>query len=316
VRVPVDLLPSPAALLLALLWDAVLGEPPARLHPVVWMGRVVSFVERGAPAGRPALELATGVALALVVPTAFALAGGALLAALSPAPLLRLLVEAWALKSTFALSALGDAARAVRDHLSRGDLPAARRDLRSLCSRDASILDEQQIAAATIESVAENASDSVVAPLLAYLALGLPGALFYRAVNTLDAMVGYHGRFEMLGKASARLDDVLNLVPARLTAWLLVLAGAIDGRDARFAMRILRRDATRTESPNAGRPMAAMAGLLGVELEKAGHYRLGDARRPLAVTTVDEAWRLTRAASLGAALLVLAGMGLRHAVAR
>ncbi|MEW6269248.1 MAG: cobalamin biosynthesis protein [Thermodesulfobacteriota bacterium] len=312
---PLETMPSAAALLLALAWDLMLGEPPARVHPVVWMGRVVAAAVRWAPSGRPRLELAYGAALALVVPGAVALAAYALLALLARAPLLRLVAEAWALKSAFALRALGDAARVVQGELERSDLAAARRDLRSLCSRDASVLDEGELAAATVESVAENASDSFVAPLLAYVALGLPGALLYRAVNTLDAMVGYHGRFEHLGKASARLDDLLNLVPARLTAALLLLAAWLARRDVRSARAVLVRDARRTESPNAGWPMAAMAGALGVALEKAGHYRLGDAREPVTVATIAEAWRLTLAASAAAALLAVAGIGLRHAVA-
>jgi adenosylcobinamide-phosphate synthase len=133
----------------------------------------------------------------------------------------------------------------------------------------------------------------VVAPLLFFACFGVPGALAYRAVNTLDAMIGYHGRYEYLGKASARLDDLLNLVPARLTAALLLVAGALLGHDVRRGWRILRRDGGRTESPNAGRPMAAMAGLLGVRLEKQGHYRLGDPLHAVGARTIAAAWRVT-----------------------
>ncbi|HEY8514195.1 MAG TPA: adenosylcobinamide-phosphate synthase CbiB [Candidatus Binatia bacterium] len=312
---PLDAVPSGAALALALVWDAALGEPPARLHPVVWMGRAVAAAERLAPSGRSGLELAYGAALAALVPGAFTLGAALLLGALAGAPLVRLVVEAWLLKSTFALRALGDAAQTVRRDLASGDLDAARRDLMNLCSRDANALDEPLVAAAAVESVAENASDSFVAPLLAYAVLGLPGAVFYRAVNTLDAMVGYHGRYEHLGKASARFDDLLNLIPARLTAALLVAAAWLTRRDARAAARIALRDARGTESPNAGWPMSAMAGALGVALEKVGHYRLGDARAPLRAETIDAAWRLTLVASVLAALLAFAGLGIRRAVA-
>src|SRR5262249_61854725 len=121
---------------------------------------------------------------------------------------------------------LGVAALDVRHALAGGRLHDARYALRSLCSRDASQLDPPLLVAAAIESVAENASDSFVAPLFYYALFGLPGAVFYRAVNTLDAMIGYHGRYEYLGKAAARLDDVLNFVPARLTAALLLAARA------------------------------------------------------------------------------------------
>ena len=110
----------------------------------------------------------------------------------------------------------------------------------------------------------------------------------YRAVNTLDAMIGYHGRYEYLGKAAARLDDALNFVPARITAVLLLGAGFVSGYPSVRALKTWRRDAHTTESPNAGRPMAVMAGLLGVALEKDGHYRLGDALSPLVPENIDE----------------------------
>jgi adenosylcobinamide-phosphate synthase len=206
----------------------------------------------------------------------------------------------------FAARALGDAAREVASALSTGKLERARFGLRSLCSRDPSQLSEAQLVGATIESVAENASDSFVAPLFYYVLFGLPGAVVYRAVNTLDAMVGYRGKYEYLGKASARLDDVLNFVPARLTAALLLCAGALQGKDLRRGWLIWRRDAASTASPNAGRPMAAMAGLLGVRLEKAGHYDLGDAREALAQHKITESWAVVRLAFALTAVLALA----------
>jgi adenosylcobinamide-phosphate synthase len=212
---------------------------------------------------------------------------------------------ALALKTTFAWSALGRAGRQLRDRVAAGDLGGARHALRSLCSRDPATLDQPQLLAAAIESTAENASDSFVAPVFYYLLFGLPGAFAYRAVNTLDAMIGYHGRYEYLGKAAARLDDLLNFIPARLTALLLLVAGALGGGDARRGWSILRRDGARTESPNAGRPMAAMAGLLGVALEKVDHYCLGDPVGPVGVETLDRGWRIaTRAALIYAALVI------------
>jgi adenosylcobinamide-phosphate synthase len=312
---PAELTPAALPLVLAFAWDVLLGEPPARLHPVVWMGRVIELAVRPAPRQSPTLELLYGAAVAIVVPSLFALAGCALLAALASLPIARTLVEAYLLKSAFALRALGEAALSVRDALSADDLAGARAALRSLCSRDAARLDAPLVAAAAVESVAENASDSVVAPLLAYVLLGLPGALFYRAVNTMDAMIGYHGRYEYLGKAAARLDDALNLVPARLTADLLLLVGWQEGRDARRAAAVRARDAAKTASPNAGHPMATMAGLLGVQLTKPAAYRLGDAGAPVDATHVDQAWRLTTKAAVAMLLLALAGAGLRRAVA-
>ncbi|AUX39133.1 cobalamin biosynthesis protein CobD [Sorangium cellulosum] len=300
-----------AALLVAVALDLACGEPPAAVHPVVWMGSTIQLLKRRAPAGGRIAELLWGALMALTVPCLFAALGAGLAALLAPHPALSVLLSGVLLKPTFALRALRGAAFGVRDALAAGDLPAARAALGSLCSRDASDLDEPALVAASIESVAENTSDSVVAPLFYFALFGLPGALFYRAVNTLDAMVGYHGRYEYLGKASARLDDALNFVPARITALLLVTAGWLRGADARRGLAVLRRDGGLTESPNAGRPMAAMAGLLRVELEKRGHYRLGDPIAPLRRELIDEACRImVLAALLFAALAALAALAI------
>jgi adenosylcobinamide-phosphate synthase len=232
--------------------------------------------------------------------------GGAallILRVLHPWPIAQLAVEIYLFKSAFALRALAAAARAVQRPLAAGDLPAARAALRSLVSRDPSTLSPALVAAAAVESVAENTSDSLVAPLVYFLVGGVPAALAYRACNTLDAMIGYHGETEWLGKAAARLDDVANLVPARLTAALLVVASALVGAAPGGALRVWLRDGARTESPNAGRPMAAMAGALGVQLEKVGHYRLGDGG---ALPGPDEIARAVTIMSLAAALAAVA----------
>ncbi len=284
--------PSVAVLVAAVLVDVLAGELPARVHPVVWIGRVIALGERAGHDRPPPAQLAIGAVLALAIPLFFAVAAWALLAWLAPLPWLQFAAATVLLTSTFAIRELGRAAGAVRTALARGSLADARSGLRSLCSRDASALDEPALVAATVESVAENASDSVIGPLCYYALFGVPGAVFYRAVNTLDSMLGYRGRYEYLGKVSARLDDVVSFVPARLTAAFLLLAGWLVGLDPRRGWRVLARDGRRTASPNAGRPMAAMAGLLGVVLEKPGHYRLGDADEPLALAAIDRAWRL------------------------
>src|SRR5262249_46813113 len=158
---------------------------------------------------------------------------------------------------------LGQAALRVVKPLDADNLDEARVALRSLCSRDPSELSREELLAATIESLAENASDSFVAPLFYFALFGIPGAIAYRAINTLDAMIGYRGKSEALGKFAARLDDVANFIPARLTALLFLALGWLLGSDAARGWRILRRDGANTPSPNGGRPMATMAGLLG-----------------------------------------------------
>jgi adenosylcobinamide-phosphate synthase len=292
------------------------GEYPRRLHPVVWIGTLVHGLLRLAPRRGWWRQLAFGLFLAVAVT---ALCAGASLLALhlaAPWPVLQVVLGAFLLKASFALRELGAAAARVRRPVEEGDLPRAREALRALCSRDPSRLDEEALLAGTVESLAENASDSFVAPLFYFLLFGVPGAVAYRAINTLDAMVGYRGEYEALGKASARLDDVVNWVPARLTAGLLLLAGWLTGHSVRAGWRILRRDGAATPSPNAGRPMALMAGLLGVELAKEGVYRLGDARNPLTPAVVRRAWRLVALAGWMAAALCALGVVAVHGLRR
>jgi len=300
------------AFVAAIALDAVLGEPPNALHPVAWIGRAASFVLAGAPRTGAMRQLVFGGFVALVIPLGCAAAAAGLILATARWPVVQLVTAIAVLKPTFALRALGEAADQVRRALAAGDLAQARTGLGSLCSRDAAELDESLVAAAVVESVAENASDSVVAPLFYFAVFGLPGAVAYRAMNTLDAMIGYRGRYEYLGKAAARLDDVLNLVPARITAGLFVLAAVVSGGDATGAWRVLVRDGGQTASPNAGRPMAAMAGLLGVTLEKPGHYRLGAPGAAPGVATIRAAWRVVVIACALAFALVAVALGAQH----
>ncbi len=269
------------ALLLALALDLALRELPSAIHPVVWMGKLVSLLERIGPSAESRKEsLVWGACMAVFVP---ALAGGlAWLAAnglreLGPIPYL--VGVAVLLSTTFAVKGLAQAAKTVQDAMDEGSIGEARYELRSLVSRDATALNQSLASAAAIESVAENTTDSYIGPWLAFALLGLPGAFAFRAVNTLDSMIGYRGRYEYLGKASAKLDDVMNLIPARISAALMVAAGALcrlpAGRGWRWAFTGRRL----TASPNAGWTIGAMSGLLGVALEKAGHYRIGDGLR-------------------------------------
>ena len=214
------------------------------------------------------------------MPALFALGASVVLLGLADTPWLRLLVSIWLLKSTFAVSALGAAATEVRRALApRRPAGGPRRRWAACAAGTPRSWTPPAVAAGAVESVAENTADSVVAPLLFFVVFGLPGAIFYRAVNTLDARIGYHGRYEFLGKASARLDDLLNWVPARLAAGLLLVAGAWHKLDARRGWQVMVRDGGRTESPNAGRPMAAMAGPAGRAPGEAGALRAGGRHR-------------------------------------
>lgn len=293
----------------ALLLDLILGDPPNRFHPVAWMGTAIAAARKRAPQGGWLARFGYGAWLAV---------GGAMTAiglgyllergcARLPSPW-GWLAEAGLLKMTFSVRGLTSAAGQVEAALEAGSLPEARRLLSwHLVSRDTTALSASQVTAATVESVAENSSDSLVAPLLYYAVSGLPGALAYRFLNTADAMLGYRDpAHEWLGKAAARLDDIANLAPARLTAGLIMLAAILLGEDAGRTWRIWRRDAGKTASPNAGHPMSAVAGALGVELEKVGHYCLGGGQRPPAPQDIRRAVHLMRASvALLAGLLAL-----------
>jgi len=296
--------------------DAAFGEPPDALHPVAWIGRAAQRVLAAAPGAGAIRQLLFGAAVALGIPLGCAALAAGLVAWTAPWPALQLAATIALVKSTFAVRALGQAAERVRRALVDGDLARARAGLSSLCSRDAAALDEPLVAAAAVESVAENASDSVVAPVFYFALFGLPGAVAYRAINTLDAMIGYRGRYEYLGKAAARLDDLVNLILARITAGLVLAAAAVTGRDAARGWRVMRRDAATTESPNAGWPMAAMAGALGVVLEKPGHYRLGAPGAAPGPATIRAAWRVVATAAALGFVVVALTLGARHVHAR
>jgi adenosylcobinamide-phosphate synthase len=276
-------------LLVALAVDALAGELPNELHPVAWMGHCLKLGERFAPSGTCA-RLIWGASW---FGGGTALVGG--LARLVPQhPLAQ-----GALASTLlAYRALDQAVGEVQSALAHDDLDEARRLLGwHLVSRPTSELRADEVAGAAIESLAENLSDSLIAPLLAYLVGELPGLAAYRFCNTADAMWGYHNqRYEYLGKLAARTDDLLNLAPARLTAALLALAAQlVHGRGA-AAWRVALRDHAHTASPNAGWPMAAIAGALDTTLTKREHYTLGDGGRLPDAAMLLEARQIARVA--------------------
>jgi len=301
-----------ATLAAALLLDTFYGEYPPSCHPVVWIGKAVSLLLKVAPQNGWWRPLIFGVFLASVVPALAVAATLAVLRLASPALGLGFFVGVFLLKASFALRELGIAAERVRGPIVLGDLQRAREALHSLCSRDPSGLDEEALLGATVQSLAENVSDSFVGPLFYYVLFGVPGALAYRSINTLDAMIGYRGPYEALGKASARLDDLANFVPARLTAALLLLAGWLAGLSVAGGWRVFWRDRRKTASPNGGRPMAMMAGLLGVRLQKQGAYSLGDQIKPLGPATVTQAWRLVILTSWLTGTLCASGMAGIH----
>ncbi|MBI5653666.1 MAG: cobalamin biosynthesis protein [Chloroflexi bacterium] len=294
----------PLTLAFALALDLVFGDPPNALHPTAWMGSVIAFGKRHSPVRGAVAQFVYGALVIIFGAGAFALiAYFGLNAIRAWNEIAFILASALILKTTFTLRGLIRAARDVQRALAANHLIEARRLVAwHLVSRNTRELDAPHVTSATVESVAENLADSIVAPLFFFAILGLPGALAYRFINTADAMIGYHGATEYLGKFAARLDDVLNFIPSRV-AGLLIVIGALFARcDARDAWRVMMRDHSITASPNAGYPMSAMAGALNVQLEKIGNYKLGDATREFAPSVISQSLRVMIA---GAAIWIL-----------
>ncbi len=257
------------------LLDGLLGDPAWLPHPVRGIGWCIAAGERWLNRGGPAARLVAGGGLALAV---VGISTGAAWAAVAAARLL----HPWLGEAVTALgvavllarrSLAEEAGYAVHRPLVTGDLPAARRAVARVVGRDTEDLDTSQVARAAVETVAENASDGVVAPLLFALAAGLPGIAAYKAINTLDSMIGHRDeRYQYFGRVAARLDDLANWLPARVTLAALVAAAFLSGRNAAGAARAALADGHRHKSPNAGWPEAAMAGALGVRLGGLNHY--------------------------------------------
>jgi adenosylcobinamide-phosphate synthase len=251
---------------LALAIDAAVGWPDrlyARIgHPVTWIGRLISALEMRWNLGAPMRRRLTGALCVLVVTAAAAIPAWAVQSSLPPGPAGVILAAllAWPL---IAARSLHDHVAAVARPLAAGDLAGARAAVSMIVGRDPARLDEAGVARAALESLSENASDGVVAPLFWGAVAGLPGIAAYKAINTMDSMIGHRNeRYEDFGKVAARLDDLVNLIPARLTG----LAIALGSGRPRAAIRAMTRDARNHRSPNAGWPEAAMAGALGIRL--------------------------------------------------
>lgn len=303
-----------AVIVLAATLDRVLPEPPAAIHPVVWIGRATDLLARRRP-GAPLAAFSYGAAVVvLMVGASGFLAWLVMEALMALGSVAYVLGGAVLLRTTFTVRGLSAAADKTRRALEEDRLDDARDSLMALVSRDAATLTPPLVAAAAVESVAENTTDSYLSPWLAFAILGVPGAVAYRAVNTLDSMLGFRGPNEYLGKAAARLDDLVNFIPARLSALLLLASGVVMRLPVARAWRGMLRDQRITESPNAGWTMGAAAWLLGIELEKPGHYRLGQGLRDPQAGDIAAVTRLSGYTAALGALLAIGVLAARHAI--
>ena len=252
--------------------DLLLADPAWMPHPVVLMGKIIARLEqllRRIFPDTPAGQRTAGRVLAAVLPLGtWAVTAAVCALAYYIHPALGFGVELLWCWQALALQGLADESSRVYPPLKAGDLPAARRQVSRIVGRDTAALSSEGVAKAAVETVAENASDGVIAPLFYFLIGGAPLALTYKAINTMDSMVGYkNGRYLHFGRAAAKLDDAANYVPARIAALLWILAAPLAGGNMRGAWRIWRRDRRNHASPNSAQTESACAGSLGVQLE-------------------------------------------------
>lgn len=312
------------AAFLGFLLDLWLADPGWMPHPVVLMGKCITRLEevlrRRLPA-TPKGERAAGCVLAVLLPVGtLVLTGAICLLAGRIHPLLGLAVQTFWCWQALAVKGLAEESKNVYRQLAAEDLPGARRAVARIVGRDTQALTEEGVTKAAVETVAENFSDGVVAPLFYMMIGGAPLALCYKAVNTMDSMIGYKNqRYLQFGRAAAKLDDAANYLPSRLAAVFWIAAAGLTGQDAPNAWRIWRRDRRNHASPNSAQTESACAGALGVQLAGPAYYfgeyynkpTIGDAKRPIEPRDILRANRMLFA---GAGLALVLGVGLRAGI--
>ena len=304
------------ALLLGFFIDLLLGDPHSIPHPVVWIGKLITavekFVRRIFPKTVRGENIAGGVLWLIVAGISTAVPALLLYAAYRIHPAAGLVLESIMCWQILATKSLRDESMKVYAALKKGVPEEYRRAVSMIVGRDTAELDDLAVARAAVETVAENASDGVIAPML-FLALGgAPLGFFYKAANTMDSMLGYvEMPYKNIGLVPAKMDDVLNYIPARLSALLMLAAGAMLGMDAKNGWRIWRRDRRNHASPNSAQTESVCAGLLGVRLAGDAYYHgvlhkkpyIGDARREIEYEDIPRTGRLLYAAAALSLLL-------------
>lgn len=281
---------------LAFLIDVVFGEIPDNAHPTVWMGKVIAWLKPKLKNANPRIEKAHGIFLCVGVMALFAVPVYVLLWGIRQIPVwgwvLYIVVAAVLLKTTISIKCMRTYTVPIAEALKSHDLKKARRWLHYIVRRDPNKLDERHILSAAVESIAESTTDGITSPFFFFALFGVPGAIAFRVINTLDSMVGYKDAVNVnIGWFSAKMDTLTNFVPARFTAVLMVASAGVLGANWRNSWRILQRDKNKTASPNAGWTISAMAGALDTQLEKEGYYALGDGER-ISPSDVGKALRI------------------------
>ncbi len=275
-----------SVLLVALFIDTIFGELKNSIHPVAAIGRVAARLEKKCHGGTPQDEKIKGAVLAIAIMAATGVASWLITyAALMIFGIAGyIVIGGVVLKQSFAIRAMRSSASEIIDSSGHGDAAKARQELSMIVRRETKSLDDAHMFSAVVETVSEGTVDGITAPLFYFALFGIAGAMVYRAANTLDSTVGYNDEYyRNVGWFSAKMDTLLNYIPARITAFLIIVAGIVSSGSGKKAFHTLETYHGKTESINAGWPMSAMAGVLGVRLEKPCSYALGNAdRMPLA----------------------------------
>ena len=281
---------------LAFLIDVIFGEIPDRAHPTVWMGQIVAYVKPKMKNKNPRTEKFLGVCLCVGLIALFTGPVFLILWAIRQIPILGwliyIVVAAVMLKATFALKCMRFYTAPIEKALKAKDREGAKKWLRFIVRRDPDKLDERHMISAAVESIAESTTDGVTSPFFFFAIFGVPGAVAFRVINTLDSMVGYKDSVNVnIGWFSAKMDTITNYIPSRLTAVLMVAGSWLQRKNWRNSWRILIRDRNKTASPNAGWTISAMAGALDTQLEKEGFYSLGDGES-IHAEDITGAWKV------------------------
>ena len=289
----------------ALLLDFLMGDPKTKYHPTAWIGKLIAVLVPFSRNNSPKKELLGGILIvfavvAIVSTLLVALDFGISLLTIDIISLVvSIVVGSILLKTTIAIRGMQKHALSVVDALEKDDLDSARNHLSMIVKRNTKHLDKNHISSAVLESVSENTVDGITGPLFYYAIFGLPGAFVYRAINTIDSMVGYKtSLFRNIGWFGANCDTILNYIPSRLTGLVMILSALILGYNWKESFYIMRRDGKKLESPNAGFPIAALAGALGTKLEKINYYAVGDGNIELTKSHIISAIRLMKVSSI------------------
>ena len=289
----------------ALLLDFLIGDPKTKYHPTAWIGKLIAVLVPFTRNNSPKKELFGGILIvfavvAIVSTLLVALDFGISLLTIDIVSLVvSIVVGSILLKTTIAIRGMQKHALSVVDALEKDDLDSARNHLSMIVKRNTKHLDKNHISSAVLESVSENTVDGITGPLFYYAIFGLPGAFVYRAINTIDSMVGYKtSLFRNIGWFGANCDTILNYIQSRLTGLVMILSALILGYNWKESFYIMRRDGKKLESPNAGFPIAALAGALGTKLEKINYYAVGDGNIEFTKSHIISAIRLMKVSSI------------------